>query len=93
MVVYSDVITSAMACQITGMPTVSSNFCSGVRQTKPPSSALLALCEGNPPVVTRKMFPSDDVIMLMGHPDFWHHDVMTCHGNAIRSTGPLFTKR
>ena len=65
---YSDVITSTVASQITGVSIV----CSTVQtQIKPQSSESLALCVGNPPAIgfpsqrpaTRKMFPFDDAIM------------------------------
>ena len=70
---YRDVITSAMASQITGVSIVCSVVCSGANQRKHQSSASLtfvreihwwpvnSLHEGP---VTRKMFPFDDVIML-----------------------------
>ena len=67
---YSDVITSAMASQITSLAIVYSTVYSGTDQRKHQSSALLARCEGNSPVnsphkgpVTRKMFPFDEVII------------------------------
>ena len=47
---YRDVIMSAMASQITSVSIVCSTICSGADQRKHESSALLALCEGNPPV-------------------------------------------
>ena len=68
---YSHVIMSAMASQITGASIVYSNVCSGADQ-KHQSSASMAFMRGirrwpaNSPQkgpVTRKMFPSDDVIM------------------------------
>ena len=69
---YSDVITSATASQITCVSIVYSTVCSGADQIKHHSSASLAFVRGihrrpvNSPhkgPVTRKMFPFDDVIM------------------------------
>ena len=48
--------TNAMLSQITINSTVRSTACSGIDQTNYQSSALLAFCEGNPPVTGR--FPS-----------------------------------
>ena len=71
---YNDVILSAMASQITGVSIVCSTVCSGTYQRKRQSSASLAFVTGihrwpvNSPhkgPVTRKMFPFDDVIMVM----------------------------
>ena len=68
-----DVIMSAMASQITGVSIVCSTAGSGGVQRKHQSSAPLAFVRGihrwpvNSPhksPVTRKMFPSDDVIMM-----------------------------
>ena len=70
---YSDVIISAMASQITSLPTVYSTVYSDADQSKHQSSASLAFVWGihRGPVnsahkwpVTRKMFPLDDVIMF-----------------------------
>ena len=69
---YNNVIMSAMASQITGVPIVYSIVCSGTDQRKHQSSASLAFVRGihrwpvNSPhkgPVTRKMFPFGDVIM------------------------------
>ena len=69
---YSDVMMSTMASQITIVSSVCSTVCSDADQRKYQSSTSLALCEGNSPVtgdsphkglVTRRMFPFDDVIM------------------------------
>ena len=54
---YSDVIMGVMASWITGVSIVYSNVSSGADQRKHQSSASLAL-------VTRKLFPFDDVIMI-----------------------------
>ena len=71
---YSDAIMSAMASQITGV-FVYSTVCSGRDLRKHQSSASLAFVRGihrwpvNSPhkgPVTRKMFPLDNVIMIMG---------------------------
>ena len=72
---YGDVIMSAMASQITSLTVVCSNVYSGADQTKHQSSASLAFVRGihrwrvNSPhkgPVTRKMFPFDDVIIVLG---------------------------
>ena len=72
---YSDIIMSAMASQITSWRLFTQPFIQGAGQTKHQSSASLAFVRGihrwpaNSPhkgPVTRKMFPSDDVIMV-GH--------------------------
>ena len=47
---YIDVIMSGIASQITGVSNVYVTVCSGVDKKKHRSSALLALCAGNPPV-------------------------------------------
>ena len=86
---YSDVIMSAMASQLNGVPIVCSNVSSGADQRKHQSSASLAFVRGihrwpvNSPhkgSVTRKMFPFDDVIMNYAkveqrdsHLTFEHH--------------------
>ena len=71
---YSDVIMGAMASQITGLTIVYSTVYSGADQGKHESSASLAFGRGihrwpvNSPhkwPVMRKMFPFDDVIMLL----------------------------
>ena len=67
---YSDV----MASQITGVSIVYSTICSGADQRKHQSSASLAFVRGIHPwpvnsphrgPVTRKMFPFDEVIMIV----------------------------
>ena len=72
---YSDIITGAMASQITRLTIVFSIIYSGADQRKQQSSASLAFLRGihrwpvNSPhkgPVTRKMFPFDDVIMTIG---------------------------
>ena len=69
---YSDVITSAMASQITGVSIVYSIVCSGADQRKHQCSASLTFVSGihqwpaNPPhegPVTGKMFPFHNIIM------------------------------
>ena len=78
----SDVITRAMASQITGVSIVCLAFCSGADQRKHQSSASLAFVRGihRWPVdsphkgpVTRKLFPFDDVIMSILHNDTLLH--------------------
>ena len=70
---YSGVIKGEMASQLTGLTIVYSTIYSGADQRKHQSSASLAFVRGihRWPVnslhkwpVTRKMFPSDDVIMI-----------------------------
>ena len=72
---YSDVIMSAIASQLTGVSIVCSIVGSGTNQRKHQSWASLAFVWGihqwpvNSPLkglVTRKMFPFDDVIMWEG---------------------------
>ena len=71
---YSDVISSTMASQITNVKMVCSTVSSGADQRKYQRSALLAFVRGvhqwpgNSPhkgPVTRKMFPFDDVMMMV----------------------------
>ena len=71
---YGDVKMSAMASQITSLTIVYSTVYSGADQRKHQSSASLAFVQGihwgpvNSPhkgPVTRKMFPFDDVIMIL----------------------------
>ena len=74
---YSDIITSPMTYQITGVSMVYSTVCSGEDQRKHQSSVSLAFVRGihwspvNSPhkrTVTRKVFSIDDVIMwTSGH--------------------------
>ena len=73
---YSDVTMSAMASQITGVSIVCSTTCLGTDQRKHQSSASLAFWRKSHlwPVdspregpVMRKIFPFDDVIMVMEH--------------------------
>ena len=95
---YSDVIMSAMASQITGVPIVCSTVCSGADQRKHQSSASLAFVWGihrwpvNSPhkgQVTQKMFPFDDVIMRFDQPSrktwtylYFQHRVCWCSGHV-----------
>ena len=73
---YDDVIMDAIASQITSLTIVYSAVYSGADQRKHQSSASLAFLRGNDrgPVnsphkwpVKRKMFPFDDVIMLLSN--------------------------
>ena len=73
---YRDVIMSTMVSQITDILIVYSTFCLGADQIKHQSSASLAFMRGihrwpvNSPhkgPVTPKMFPFDDVIMIVGY--------------------------
>ena len=70
---YSDVIMSTVASQITGVSIVYSTVCSGADQRKHQTSASLTFERGiqrwtmnsqHKGPVTRKIFPSDDVIMM-----------------------------
>ena len=79
---YSDVTTSAMASQITGVSIVCSTVCFGVDQRKYQSSTSLAFVRGihrwlmdspHKGQVTRKMFPFDNVIM------WWNIFVLDLH--------------
>ena len=85
---YDDVITGAMASQITIITIVYSTVYSGADQSKHQSSASLAFVWGihrgpvNSPhkwSVTRKMFPFDDVIMSNS----------SCNGSLPDRTKPL----
>ena len=71
---YSDVIMGTMESQITGVSIVYSTVCSGADQRKHQSFASLAFVRGihrwrlNSPLkgpVTQKMFPFDDVIVML----------------------------
>ena len=71
---YNDVTMVAMASQLTGVSIVYSTVCSGTGQRKHQGSASLAFVRGihRSPVnsphkgpVTQKMFPFDDVIMVV----------------------------
>ena len=84
---YNDVIMGAMASQITSLTIVYSTVYSSEDQRKNQSSASLAFVRGIPrwPVksphkwpVTRKMFPFDDVIMVMMfiHCSVDQHDIV-----------------
>ena len=78
---YTDVIISTIASQITSLTIVYSTVYSDTDQRKHQSSASLAFVWGihqgqvNSPhnwPVTRKMFPFDDVIMILPPPDHSH---------------------
>ena len=74
---YDDVIMSAMVSQITSLTIVSSTVYSGADQRKHQSSLSPFLCGHKWPVM-RKMFPFDDIIMIM---DFQHvltHSLLSC---------------
>ena len=71
---YSDVIMSSMASQMTSFSNVCSTVCSGADQRKHQGSASVAFLRGihlwpvvspHKGPVTQKMFPFDDVIMLL----------------------------
>ena len=83
---YIDVIMSAMASQITGVSIVYSTVCPGADKRKHQSPSLLAFVRGihrwpvNCPhkgAVTRKMFPSYDVIMRKKERNV-HHGLYGC---------------
>ena len=74
---YVEVIMSTMASQITSLTIVCLNYCPGAHQRKHQSSALMAFMWGihrwpvnssHKSPETRKMFPSDDVIMTLQNP-------------------------
>ena len=74
---YNDIIMSAIASLITSLTIVYSTVCSGADQRKHQSSASLAFVRGihrwlgkflHKGPVTRKMFPFDDIIMLLWLP-------------------------
>ena len=83
---YTDVIMDAVASQITSLTIVYSNVYSGADRRKHQSSASLAFVRGihrwpvNSPhkrLVTRKLFPFDDVILRMasiGHSELRIYD-------------------
>ena len=71
---YNDVIMSAMASQITSLTVVYSIVYLRRRSKKTPKLRVAGLCVGNSPLtgefqhkgpVTRKMFPFDDVTMVL----------------------------
>ena len=81
---YGDVIMGTIASQITSLTIVYSTVYSGADQRKHQSSASLAFVRGihrgsvNSPhkwPVTRKMFPFDDVIMMVTcqYIPYWEH--------------------
>ena len=84
---YRNIIMGAMASQITSLTIVYSTIHSSSDQTKHQSSAPLAFVRGihrwpvNSPhkwPVTRKMFPSDDVILRNSHSHI-HHPIRSYH--------------
>ena len=73
---YNDVIMGTIESQITSFAIVYSTVYSDADQRKHQSSASLLFCAGNSPhkwLVTRKMFPFDDVIMVG-----WRNDPVRC---------------
>ena len=96
---YNDVITNAIASQITSLTVVYSTVYSDADQGKHQSSASLAFVRGfhrgpvNSPhkwPVTRKMFPFDDVIMIYAnthaHTYRLHTHTHTDHSNVYISS-------
>ena len=68
---YSDVLMDAMSSQITSLTIVCSTVHSAADHRKHQSSALLVSVTGEFPAkgpVARKMFPFDDVIMILSQP-------------------------
>ena len=61
---YIDVITSAMASQITGISIVYSTVCSDKKINVPHHWPLWLMNSQHKGLVTRKIFPVDDVIMI-----------------------------
>ena len=97
---YDDVIMSAIASLITSLTIVYSAVYSGADQRKHQSSVSLAFVRGihwgpvNSPhkwPVTRKMFPFDDVIMMMGWVDISDNDcgVFRCR-RAVNISSPYY---
>ena len=92
---YTDVIMGEMASQITSLTTVYSTIYSDADQRKYQSSASLAFVRGiqrrpvNSPhkwPVTRKMFPFDDVSMVLAFTDS-----TTSAGKSLTTTFGIFT--
>ena len=93
---YNDVIIATIASQFTSLTIVYSTFYSDADQRKHQSSALLAFVLGihrgpvNSPhkwPVTRKMFPFDDVIILMWKVCPYHDIVMAPISQRHRCIG------
>ena len=91
---YIDVLMSSMASQITGVSIVYSTVCSGADQRKHQSSTSLVFVRGihrwpvdspHKRLVTRKMFPFDDVIM--SYPSCIHLPASVYHTQA--DIGPI----
>ena len=89
---YNDVTMAAIVSQIAGVPIVYSNVYSGADQRKHQSSASLAFLRGihrwpvNSPYIgaaTRKMFPFDDVILLLWNLLICCPMYMNCHGDFM----------
>ena len=92
---YNDVIMSTIASQITSLTILYSTVYSGADQRKHQSSASLAFVRGiyrgpvNFPhkgLVTRKMFPFDDVIMRNQYRKVWRTDSSVF--SAVSVCGP-----
>ena len=106
---YSDVIMNAMTFQFSGVSIAYSIVCSGADQRKHKSSASLAFVRSihrrpvNSPhkgPVTRKMFPFDDVIMMIffwwriqREHDVYHYDdvIMTMLASQITSLTVVYS--
>ena len=97
---YGDVIMGAIASQVTSLTIVYSTVCSDADQRKHQSSASLVFVRGihrgpvNSPhkwPVTRKMFPSDDVIMIIRIRVSISNCIMmtSSNGDILRVTGHL----
>ena len=100
---YDDVIMGTLAYQITSLTIVYSTVYSGADQSKHQSSESLAFVWGihrgpvNSPhkwPVTRKMFPSDDVIMITRHIHHfavarWFHSIPRCDSATEVDANPL----
>ena len=83
---YNDVRMSAMASQITSLTIVYSTVYSGAYQIKYQSSASLAFVVNSPRkwLVTRKMFPCDDVIMHVCFQDHFSI-IVPSHPNYLQT--------
>ena len=85
---YNDVIASAMASQITGVSIVCSTVVFRRRSMNTSKLRVIGLCAGNSPMtgefpaqktVTRKMFPFDDVIVILYRQQLDVNGVATVH--------------
>ena len=99
---YSDVIMGVMASQITGVSIVCSAVCSGADQRKHQSSASLAFVRGihrwpvdspHKGLVTRKMFPFNDVIVASELSRKKTDEIERTHHNKTHKIFSLYSVR